>query len=65
MNNLKKIRNLKGYTQKYVADNSGIGIRAYSRYESEKERRMPEIRVAIRIANTLEITNLRDIWSAY
>ena len=42
MNNLKKARIRKGYTQKFVADNAGIATRAYVRYESEKENRDPD-----------------------
>lgn len=63
MNNLKKIRKTKGMTQEFVAKNSGIGIRTYSRYESQKENRFPEIQTAIRIADVLGISDLRVIWS--
>ena len=64
MNNLKKARISKGYTQKFVADNAGIATRAYVRYESEKENRHPEIRTAIRIADVLGIYDLRKIWDS-
>ena len=62
MNNLKRLRQQKNYTQKHMADSIGVNLRSYSRYESDTEGRIPTLDIAIRIADVLEISDLRTLW---
>lgn len=59
MNNLKQLREEKGYTQEMLAENIKISTRTYQAYESD--RREPKIRLANRIAAFLGTTT-KAIW---
>lgn len=60
MNNLKKLRESKGFTQRALEEKLNISVRAYQYYESGE--RKPDIQTAIRIADTLEVSDVRVIW---
>lgn len=59
MNNLKKIRCMRKYTQKEVSSNARVAERAYQMYESGQ--REPKARTAIRIAKVLG-TTVEVLW---
>lgn len=63
MNNLKAAREAVGLTQKQVANKVGIAHMSYIRYETPKYQRDPNVKIAIKIADALEIKDLRDIWN--
>ncbi|KHM52779.1 hypothetical protein NZ47_02780 [Anaerovibrio lipolyticus] len=59
MNNLKKYREEKGYTQEMLAAKFNITVRSYQNYEAD--RKEPKIRLANRIAKFLG-TTIIAIW---
>ncbi len=60
MDTLKRLRKSKGLTLKALAEKLNIPVRTYQRYESGE--RKPDIQTAIRIADTLEVSDVRVIW---
>lgn len=52
--NLKKIRESKGLTQKEVADKLGIFVQSYSRYENTDQE--PKLNRVVEIANILNVS---------
>ena len=60
MDTLKRLRKSKGLTLKALAEKLNIHVRTYQRYESGE--RKPDIQTAIRIADTLEVSDVRVIW---
>ena len=54
MENLKRIRNLKGYTQKEFAKKCKISVSTYNQYETGK--RQPDIDTIIQISNQLNVS---------
>ena len=60
MDTLKRLRKSKGLTLKALAEKLNISVRAYQYYESGE--RKPDIQTAIRIADTLEVSDVRVIW---
>jgi len=59
VNNLKKYREEKGYTQEMLASSLNLPVRTYQYYESD--RREPKVRLANRIAAFLG-TTIIAIW---
>lgn len=57
---LKAARRKSGKTQKQVAKETGIAEIAYRTYE--RGTRTPSVFTAIKIADTLGIKDLREIW---
>lgn len=51
---LKEIRNIKGYTQNYVAEKINIAQNQYGRYESGETQ--PSIEIIIRLANLYNVS---------
>ena len=60
MDTLKRLRKSKCLTLKALAEKLNIPVRTYQRYESGE--RKPDIQTAIRIADTLEVSDVRVIW---
>lgn len=60
MDTLKRLRKSKGLTLKALTEKLNIPVRTYQRYESGE--RKPDIQTAIRIADTLEVSDVRVIW---
>ena len=60
MTELREYRKSKGLTLKALAEKLNIPVRTYQRYESGE--RKPDIQTAIRIADTLEVSDVRVIW---
>ena len=60
MDTLKRLRKSKGLTLKALAEKLNIPVRTDQRYESGE--RKPDIQTAIRIADTLEVSDVRVIW---
>lgn len=60
MDTLKRLRKSKGLTLKALAEKLNIPVRTYQRYESGE--RKPDIQTAIRIADTLGVSDVRVIW---
>ena len=60
MDTLKRLRKSKGLTLKALAEKLNIPVRAYQYYESGE--RKPDIQTAIRIADTLGVSDVRVIW---
>lgn len=56
---LIEARHKAGFTQKQVADNVGIAEVSYLRLEYGQK---PSLRTAIRIADLLNILDLRTLW---
>lgn len=66
-NPLQLKRKHAGFTQAQLAKLAGITERSYRCYEaSETARRKhnPDILTAIRIADALDVTDLRELWNA-
>ena len=63
MNRLKAIRTEKGFTQAQIAEQVGITLRSYQRYEAS-DQRMPTVLVALGIADVLQVKDLREIWGS-
>ena len=64
-NNLQLKRKSVGLTQSQLAKLAGITERGYRCYEaSEKAKRksIPDVLTAIKIANALEVKDLRELW---
>jgi transcriptional regulator with XRE-family HTH domain len=59
---LKKMREEKGLTQEMLAQQSKKSLRAYKYYESGE--RLPDVHTAIRIADRLGVTDLRELFPA-
>ena len=61
MSNLKKIRESKGFTQKELAEKSGINIRQIQHYEQGTHNiNGASVTTALKIADALD-TDVRDI----
>lgn len=60
---LKAAREASGKTQAQVAKETGVSNRAYMYYE--KGEKAPGIRTAIRIADALDVKDLRQIFDRY
>ena len=60
---LQTARIASGKTQKQVAAEAGIPEAAYQRYEYGKNE--PGVRTAIRIADALNVTDLRELFAEY
>ena len=58
---LKEIREASGKTQLQIAEETGVTVRAYQRYEHGEQR--PNVRTAIRIADALGVKDVRSLWS--
>ena len=63
MNNLQTARKNAGFTQVEIAKKIGIATLSYQRYENPKYKRYPDILTAIKIADVLNIKDLRDLWN--
>lgn len=59
---LRVARQKSGKTQAQVARETNITVRAYQYYEMN--RKEPGVRTAIRIADALDVTDLRELFSA-
>ena len=57
---LKEIREASGKTQLQIAEETGVTVRAYQRYEHGEQR--PNVRTAIRIADALGVKDVRSLW---
>ena len=57
---LKEIREAFGKTQLQIAEETGVTVRAYQRYEHGEQR--PNVRTAIRIADALGVKDVRSLW---
>ena len=57
---LRAARERSGQTQEQVAKGANVNTRLYQNYEYDKIE--PAIRTAIRIADTLGIQDLRELW---
>lgn len=57
---LRAARDKSGMTQSQVAERSKVGERLYQDYEYGK--REPGVRTAIRIADTLGVLDVRQLW---
>lgn len=62
-NNLQRKRKALGLTQAQAAKLVGVTERAYRRYESTAASE-PGVKTAIRIADTLGVTDVRELWDA-
>lgn len=51
---LKLLRKNKGFTQKYMAEQIGIALRNYQKYESNEQ--LPAFEPLIKIADVLDIS---------
>lgn len=63
---LKQKRLSVGLTQLQVAQKDGITERGYRKYEASniaKTKSIPDVVTAIKIADTLGVKNLRQLWS--
>lgn len=58
--NLATARERAGKTQAQVAKEAGIAVRLYQYYEAGEKA--PSVRTAIRIADTLGVADLRDLF---
>ncbi len=56
---LKKIRTEKKLAQKEIAEKVGISVRNYQYIEANK--RLPNVKTAIKIAETLD-TDVKELW---
>jgi len=59
VNNLKQLREEKGYTQEQLANQFNLSLRSYQNYE--RDDREPKIRLANRIAKFFG-TSVNAIW---
>ena len=59
---LQAAREKSGKTQAQVAKEAGVSERLYQRYEYGQNE--PGVRTAIRIANALNVTDLRELFDA-
>ena len=61
---LKEYRLRIGLTQVQVADKASISERIYQKYESgdSKQRCVPNVLTAIKIADALGVRDLRELW---
>lgn len=59
---LRQARIGKGLTQEQMADKAGVSRQMYTNYE--RLGMVPSISKAIRIADALEVTDLREIWES-
>ena len=59
---LKEIREASGKTQLQIAEETGVTVRAYQKYEHGEQR--PNVRTAIRIADALGVHDVRSLWGA-
>ena len=59
---LQAARVRSGKTQEQVAKDAGVSIAMYQRYEYDKSE--PGVRTAIRIADALGVTDLRELFAA-
>ena len=57
---LQAAREKSGKTQAQVAKEAGVSERLYQRYEYGQNE--PGVRTAIRIANALNVTDLRELF---
>lgn len=57
---LKNARKKAGLTQKELAKKVGISEHGYQNYETE--RRLPNVKIAIKIADELNVKDLRKIF---
>ena len=67
-NPLQKKRKNAGFTQAELAKLVGITERGYRSYEAStkaKRRSLPDILTAIKIADALEVSDLRELWDGY
>lgn len=67
-NPLQKKRKNAGFTQAELAKLVGITERRYRSYEAStkaKSRHLPDILTAIKIADALEVSDLRELWDGY
>lgn len=58
--NLKSLRQQKGLTQVELAQKAGITETGYQNYEHG--RREPKIGIALKIADALGVSDLRELW---
>ena len=66
MNSVKIKRKGIGLTQLQFAQQIGVPLRTYKRYESDEnstEYREPKATMAIKIADALGVENLRELWN--
>lgn len=59
---LRRARLAKGLTQAQMAAIAGVARQMYTNYE--RLGQMPTISKALRIADALEVTDLREIWES-
>lgn len=59
INNLKKIREVKGITQQELSEVTGISVENISRYEND--HCLPEVSTAIELSEALEVA-VNDIY---
>lgn len=66
-NELQLKRKNAGFTQSQLAKLAGITERGYRRYEASpkaKRKSFPDILTAIRIADALDVIDLRELWGS-
>ena len=66
-NALQLKRKNAGFTQSQLAKLAGITERGYRRYEASqkaKHKGYPDILTAIRIADALDVIDLRELWGS-
>ena len=67
-NKLQMKRKSAGFTQAELAKLVGVTERGYRSYEASaksKRRSLPDVLTAIRIADALGVSDLREIWDGY
>ncbi|SFL54923.1 helix-turn-helix transcriptional regulator [Lactococcus garvieae] len=57
---LRNARKKAGFTQKELAEKIGVSEHGYQNYETE--RRLPNVKIAIKIADELNVKDLRKIF---
>jgi len=64
-NTIQARRKLLGLTQAQFAGKANIPLRTYKRYEADinsNDHRVPDAITAIRIADVLGVSDLRELW---
>ena len=60
--NLIRARKAKGLTQEQIANEAGVSRQMYTDYE--RLGRIPRISIALKIADALDVIDLREIWES-
>lgn len=59
---LQAAREKSGKTQAQIAREAGVTVRTYQYYETDEKE--PGVRTAIRIADALDVADLRELFAA-